>query len=953
MGSRGHRTFNIFSKRTALSVFFFLVATLFAWGGSALALPVTPGAAGYGTDTIAGRGGKVYRVTSLANTNTPGTLRYALGQNEPRTIIFEVSGTIEVNGYLDIPYPYVTVAGQTAPSPGIFLKGATIRIMTHDVLLQHLRAAPGDGPGPVPPNNRDALAITSPYGVKAERIVIDHCTFTWSIDELFETWGPAGDITFRNVLAAEPLHDSIHIDEGQTTPAPHGFGPVFDNQPDSPITVYGSLFSHAEGRLPYAMSSEYVQVNNVFYDRINTMNRLAAQRGLPTKNSLVGNIFKEGPSLASWATGNKPIELSSTFVAGGQLYLQDNDWIGFEETSQWDLVSNKTSAGLTREQVEVAEPPAWNEGLVVRPANETFDWVLSQAGARPADRLPYEQRIVDNARNGTGRVVNSVKDEAGNVIPLGDVGGWPVVAEHHRELVIPKNPSADDDGDGYTNLEEWLESYAAFVEGRGPEPQPIPPEDGEPREDPEPEPEPGDPVLIRDLWVDSRVIGADTWSIRTNLQEGDSVYTDRIFTFVDIPDSLVGSEWIQGTNDAKRFIEDPILFRFRVVEDADVYVAVDDRNNPRPTWIGEWADTGEDLIVASPPLLTYSLYKKSFPAGTLIEMGNNNNRSGIQYLTIVKPKAESVAGTGTAVVVSPANGSTLYAEPAEVAGRAYDPDSANAAIADIRVSIRQDATGLFLNAAGNAFDAPQAVYHSVYGSYDRHLGGWSLGVADAPFANGSYTVTAVVDDGVEGAPAVASFSVARPAATLHGDEATPEEQSFHIRLTLNDVPPDVTEGTFDLEYDAQLFELVSVQAASPDITVTEASYDDTPGAAHIVTSHAAGSGDGDVLDLEFRAKPADSGASGVIRITGAALAVSSGEEPIPAATGEITIRVTIREDVNGDGNVNVSDLLLAVRYLGKTSGSPDWAEAQAADVDRDGVVGPLDIARIAKKLLPF
>lgn len=615
----------------------FVVVLALAAASPASALPVIPGAAGYGSDTPAGRGGKVYKVTSLADTNTPGTLRYAINQTEPRTIIFEVSGTIVVNNYLDIVNPYVTIAGQTAPSPGIFLQGATIRIMTHDVMLQHLRAAPGDQPGPVAPNLRDALAISSPYGIKPENIVIDHCTFTWSVDEMFETWGEAGNITFSNVLAAEPLNDSIHVDEGATETQPHGFGPVFDNQPDSPITLVGSLLSHAEGRLPYAMSSEFVQVNNVFYDRINTFNRLAAQRGVPTHNTLIGNVYKNGPSLADWASERGVIEVSNTFVNGGRLYLEDNQLIGFDESSQLDLVSNRSSVPL--QDVIAAEPPAWNEGLVVKPSEEVFDWVLANAGARPADRLPYESRIVENVRNGTGKVIDS----------LAEIGGWPVVAANERKLVIPKDPGADPDGNGYTNLEEWLESYAAFVEGRGAEPPLIDPEDGEPEEEPQPEPEPSTNVL--NLTVDSSASGADSWEVKTNLQPGDLTYTDRAFRFETVPDSVVGSDWIMVSNNAKSFTGYP-LSTFQVAADSDVYLAFDDRMTEKPVWLlSDWTDTGEDITVTSPSIITYSLYHRSYEAGSTVTLGNNGNTVNVLYIPIIKEKPvvrapEDVNGDG-------------------------------------------------------------------------------------------------------------------------------------------------------------------------------------------------------------------------------------------------------------------------------------------------------------------
>ena len=105
---------------------------------------------------------------------------------------------------------------------------------------------------------------------------------------------------------------------------------------------------------------------------------------------------------------------------------------------------------------KVEEPPVVVSGLRIRPVEEVREWVLSNAGARPADRDP-----VDN------RVVNSVSQRVGN-IPQSqeDVGGWPVLDENHRTLTAPEEPNGDADGDGYTNLEEWLHASAADVERR-------------------------------------------------------------------------------------------------------------------------------------------------------------------------------------------------------------------------------------------------------------------------------------------------------------------------------------------------------------------------------------------------------------------------------------------------------------------------------------------------------
>lgn len=584
----------LLSKWTVAGIFA-LMLLLFS-AAYAFALPVIPGASGFGMDTPAGRGGTVYKVNSLANTNTPGTLKYALEQSGPRTIVFEVSGTIVVDGYLDIENPYVTIAGQTAPSPGIFLRGAVIRILTHDVLMQHIRSAPGDSATGVAPTSRDAISINGLNG-RVENVVIDHCTFTWSVDELVETYNDYGNITFRNIIASEPLHDSIHPE------GPHGFGPLFDNRVNSDTLLYGSLISHAEGRMPYSESDGYVEVNNVFYDRGNTFNRFNSHRTdvtIPTQNVIVGNVFKNGPSLPAWAVGKKPLDIVNTFKSGGKLYLSDNAIVNhsFSISSQWDLVENNTS--LTQTQLQASTPGVWPTGLTAMPVGDVMSYVAANAGARPADRLPYETRIINQAVNGTGAIVDTVTE----------AGGWPVVANNTRALTVPSS-TADDDGDGYTNLEEWLDQMAAEVEGRTTIPSSGP---------------------ISDIQVFDTANIAD-WSVQSNLQTGQLTYGDRTTTFSSVAPGVAGQYWLRPAQDSKAFTG-TTLVSFKVNTASDVYVAHNDAITTKPSWLSTWTDTGTDVAGNG---VTYSLYKKTFAAGSTVSLGNNGHTSFAQYVVIVKP----------------------------------------------------------------------------------------------------------------------------------------------------------------------------------------------------------------------------------------------------------------------------------------------------------------------------
>ncbi|HWA26523.1 MAG TPA: immunoglobulin domain-containing protein, partial [Lacunisphaera sp.] len=208
------------------------VAKALSVAALSLALPtlqaapqLLPGVYGYGLDRDSNPAGfgatsRIVHVTTLEDngndtTPTPGSLRAAVKVNAPRVIVFDVSGVIELQKQIVIRNPNVTIAGQTAPSPGIALHGMPFVIATSNVLVQHLRVRPGDRWLPNPDtHNRDGIDVDPGNSTSVvQNVVIDHCTFAWSLDEIASTWNGWGDVTFNKCIFAEPLHISIHLDE--------------------------------------------------------------------------------------------------------------------------------------------------------------------------------------------------------------------------------------------------------------------------------------------------------------------------------------------------------------------------------------------------------------------------------------------------------------------------------------------------------------------------------------------------------------------------------------------------------------------------------------------------------------------------------------------------------------------------------------------------------------------
>ena len=390
----------------------------------------------------------VYRVTNL-NTSGPGSLQAALDASGPRVVVFEVSGNIDYTPYgnLTIETPYVTIAGQTAPPPGITLKGCQVRISTHDVLMQHIRVRVGDLRDPNQPLKNKAgwsqFSERDNMKVGGERIVIDHCSFSWSTDENVQS--SANHITYRHNIISEGLHSPKHHKGG------HSRGLLIMRPGSHRVSVLGNLFAHNMTRNPTVAAGEAFVANNLI-DQVN----------VALKTNCVARPG-EGPVLYT-ATRNVIKRANHAFVARAKhpdtrfYFAPDNVYEGKSFESVEDVWANYVSMPFepgVADQCRATEPPIRLPGYEMKPAAEVEDWVLANAGARPAERGPVDARVIEQVRNGTGGILKSQTD----------VGGWPELEENRRELTVPDDPSGDDDDDGYTNLEEWLHGFSARVEG--------------------------------------------------------------------------------------------------------------------------------------------------------------------------------------------------------------------------------------------------------------------------------------------------------------------------------------------------------------------------------------------------------------------------------------------------------------------------------------------------------
>lgn len=405
--------------------------------------------------------------------NTGGFKRFLDWDQDNKVILFEVSGTITHYGYLFLDNNYVTIAGQTAPSPGICIKGATFYSCGHDILIQHLRFRPGDGDdeAQVEKGNRDAFdACTHSYcGEGPYNVVVDHCSFSWATDENANMGGAgAHDITFINCIISHGLANAGH------PKVEHSKGTCLST--GNNLMLANCLFAHNNDRGPYIVHGpgQYLVANNIIYNPGIHTNISVEQTSGDTDISALGNLIIHGND-STTSTGYKLVHWFIDITSSSEVHLEDNrvDVYGggtYTQNSANDWSKTSTSGKNKNNSVETtckvtSTPFPYPPGYTPMASTEVESYIATNVGARPADRDAYDTQIVLDFQNGTGRVIDSQSD----------VGGWPTLPQNTRTLSIPSDPHGDDDNDGYTNLEEWLHQLAVQVEGRSAEPSSQPP----------------------------------------------------------------------------------------------------------------------------------------------------------------------------------------------------------------------------------------------------------------------------------------------------------------------------------------------------------------------------------------------------------------------------------------------------------------------------------------------
>lgn len=391
--------------------------------------------------TDGGAGGRIIRVTTLAK-DGPGSLAEALRTPGARIIVFEVGGAIDLErATIGITEPHVTIAGQTAPSPGITLLRGGIDVRTHDVRISHIRVLSGvDGQAKMSGWEADSFST-----VAAHDVVVENNTFMWGVDENMSASGPrftgesveqwregtSRNVVFRLNIAAEGLADASHP-KGE-----HSKGSLIHDNATG-IVFERNIWAHNVERSPLVKGgAQVLLVNNLIYNpqhravHYNLMDlEWAGHAPVTGEITALGNVLRGG--------NDTDDEMPFLMLGGiGDLAYHARDNIAVDRHGK-PLPQFGRYGETGADLIESATPLVDVSEYEILPANEVETTLLATAGARPWDRGDEEIRVLFFIAEGRGEIIDS-EDE---------VGGYPVIeasraafveAEWNLDTMTPKS----------------------------------------------------------------------------------------------------------------------------------------------------------------------------------------------------------------------------------------------------------------------------------------------------------------------------------------------------------------------------------------------------------------------------------------------------------------------------------------------------------------------------------
>lgn len=450
-----------------------------------------PGAEGYGKYATGGRGGVVYHVTNLEDNGDDenpieGSFRYGIKKVKgPRTIVFDVGGVISLKKRLTCSDEYVTIAGQTAPGQGIMLRDCPFG-MASEGITRFVRMRLGHKPlfngvisGDDGANGLDGMGMAG-----NDNAIMDHCSISWTIDEAFSSRN-AKSLTLQRTLISEALNVAGHPNYGSGTA--HGYAATIGGGEMSSTLKVGSyhhnLLAHCEGR-NWSLSGgldgvgAYDGHHDVFNNVVYNWGGRATDGGSHEIN-FVGNYYKMGPATKQKKLMRLQLEgtgsgSQSVYVSGNIRQAANNG--ALSEDKKGDTYGYETSGGQQVDWEPLATAPFFESLATVETAKAAYKNVLCDVGANQPFFDNHDTRMVKETLMGTTSTQGSRSGKKGLIDSEEDAGcegfgglnittttrdaNWDTdldgMPDWWEEANGVTDANADNNGDGYTNLENYL-----------------------------------------------------------------------------------------------------------------------------------------------------------------------------------------------------------------------------------------------------------------------------------------------------------------------------------------------------------------------------------------------------------------------------------------------------------------------------------------------------------------
>jgi pectate lyase len=464
-----------------------------------------PTAEGFGRFTTGGRGGAVYEVTNLSDAGA-GSLRYGI-ESVPgaRTIVFKLSGTIELTKNLQINNGNLTIAGQTAPADGICIKNSKLvipaaavtkkteipsfstSVNADNVIIRYIRFRPGDELNNAVGAPLDSITFENDAltGRNHKNIMIDHCSMSWAIDEVSSFYDNS-NFTMQWCLMSESLYHSFH------SKGNHGYGGIWGGMGAS---FHHNLLADHTSRNPRFCGARY-HLTSIFSEVVDYRNNVifnwagnSAYGGEGGQQNMVNNYYKPGPGTKKkggvqlYRIVNPSVSLDPKVDSVSKWYLLGNFMEGYPAVTSDNLKGggfqpqyNDSVAGLW---ARIATPFAYAP-IATQTAQDAYESVLAYCGASLI-RDSVDMRIINQVRTGTTATGGTLGVETGIIDNVVQAGGWPMLksttppidTDHDGmpddwEIAQGLNPNNEADrntirADGYTQLEAYIDGLAGEI----------------------------------------------------------------------------------------------------------------------------------------------------------------------------------------------------------------------------------------------------------------------------------------------------------------------------------------------------------------------------------------------------------------------------------------------------------------------------------------------------------